>query len=45
MKKYVIAFCVFIGGLAVSQYFFGLDIESLIEGTLDYLGEILYGPG
>ena len=44
MKKYVVAICVLIGALAAAGYLFDLDIEALIEGTLNYLGEILDGP-
>jgi hypothetical protein len=44
MKKFVLPICIFIGGLAIAQFFFGLDIEGLIEGTIEYLGEIIDGP-
>ena len=45
MKKYILPLGLFIAGLAIAHFFFGLDVEGLIEGTLDYLGDILNGPG
>ena len=45
MKKLVIPVCLFAGGLAIAHYFFGLDVEGLVEGTLDFLSELLDGPG
>lgn len=44
MKKTIIALIVFSIGLAIAQYFFGVDIEGLAEGTLAFLAEILDGP-
>jgi len=45
MKKFMFPLIVFILGLAAAQYFFGVDIEGLAEGTIDFLAEILDGPG
>jgi len=45
MKKTIIALIVFSIGLAIAQYFFDVDVEGLAEGTLDFLSEILDGPG
>ncbi len=44
MKKLILPICIFIGGLAIAHYFFGLDVNGLIEGSIDYVGDILDGP-
>lgn len=45
MKKLVVpvALCAF--GLFIAYYFFGIDIESLTKGFIDFIAEILDGPG
>jgi len=45
MKKIILALCVFILGLAAAKFFFGVDIEELGEGFLEFITEILNGPG
>lgn len=45
MKKIIWALVVFGLGLAVAQFFFGVDIEGLTEGFIDFLSDILDGPG
>lgn len=45
MKKIIPPLCVFILGLAVAKFFFGVDIEGLAEGCIDFLTDIFDGPG
>ena len=45
MKKIILPLCVVILGLAVAKFFFGVDIKGLTEGFLDFLSDILDGPG
>ena len=45
MKKFIFPLCVVILGLAAAKYFFDVDIEGLVEGFLDFLADILDGPG
>lgn len=45
MKKFIFPLCVLILSLAAAKYFFGVDIEGLAEGFLDFLTGILDGPG
>jgi hypothetical protein len=45
MKKLIVPLTLFILGLFVAQYFFGIDIKGLTEGFVDFLVEILNGPG
>lgn len=45
MKKIFLPILIFIIGLFVAQYFFGVDVEGLIEGFLEFLREIFDGPG
>jgi len=45
MKKIFLPVVLFIIGLVVANIYFGLDIEKLIEGFLDFITEILDGPG
>ena len=45
MKKIILPLSAFIIGLAVAQYFFGVDVEGLAEGFIDFLADILDGPG
>ncbi len=45
MKKTIWALIIFILGLAVAQYFFGVDVERLLEGTINFLTNIFKGPG
>jgi hypothetical protein len=44
MKKLILPLCVFIFGLAVAHFFFGVDVEGLAEGFIDFLSDILDGP-
>jgi len=44
MKKIILPLCVFILGLAVAKFFFGVDVEGLAEGFIDFLLDILDGP-
>jgi len=44
MKKFILPLCVSIIALAVAKYFFGVDVEGLAEGFLDFLLDILDGP-
>jgi hypothetical protein len=32
-------------GLFIAYYFFGVDIEGLTEGFIDFLADLLDGPG
>ena len=45
MKKLILPLIVFFGGLSIAHYFFGLDIEGLIDGMFEFIGDILDGPG
>ena len=45
MKKIIFALIVFALGLAAAQFFFGVDIEGLTEGFIDFISDILDGPG
>ncbi len=45
MKKLILPLCVSILGLAVAKFFFDVDIEGLAEGFIDFLTDILNGPG
>jgi hypothetical protein len=45
MKKVILPLSVFIIGLAVANYFFGVDVEGLAEGFIDFLADLLDGPG
>jgi hypothetical protein len=45
MKKIIWALIIFVLGLAAAQYFFGVDVEGLTEGFIDFLSDLLDGPG
>ncbi|MDH3454914.1 MAG: hypothetical protein OEL80_07170 [Desulfuromonadales bacterium] len=45
MKKIILPLCVSILGLAVAKFFFGVDVEGLADGFIDFLADILNGPG
>ncbi len=45
MKKIILALCIFILGLAAAKIFFGVDVEGLFEGFIDFISGILDGPG
>lgn len=45
MKKIILPVVILILGLAVAQFFFGVDVEGLLEGFGEFLAEILDGPG
>lgn len=45
MKKIIFPLSVLILGLAVAKFFFGVDVEGLAEGFIDFLSDILNGPG
>ncbi len=45
MKKIIGAMIVFVLSLAATKFFFGVDIEGLTERLIDFLSEILDGPG
>ena len=45
MKKFILPLCLFIFGLAIAHFFFGVDVEGLAEGFIDFLSDILDGPG
>jgi hypothetical protein len=45
MKKIILPLCVSILGLAVAKFFFGVDVEGLADGFVDFLADILNGPG
>ena len=44
MKKLILPLCVFILGMAVAKFFFGVDVEGLAEGFIDFLSDLLDGP-
>ncbi len=43
MKKIALPVIVFVVGLVIAKLFFGVDVEGLTEGFLDFLGNILKG--
>jgi len=45
MKKLIVPIIICVFALFIAYYFFGVDIEGLTEGTIDFLAEILDGPG
>lgn len=45
MKKLIVPIIVCAFGLFIAYYFFDVDIEGLTEGSIDFLAEILDGPG
>ena len=45
MKKIILPLCIVILGLAVAKFFFGVDVEGLTEGFIEFLTDILDGPG
>ena len=44
MKKIIFPLCIFILGLAVAKFFFGVDVEGLAEGFVDFLANLFGGP-
>lgn len=46
MKKLFLPFIFLVAiALLVAKFFFNIDVEGLFEGFLDFLGELLDGPG
>ena len=45
MKKLILPLCVVILVVAVAKFFFGVDVEGLTEGFIDFLSDLLDGPG
>ena len=45
MKKFILPLVVAVLGLAVAKFFFGVDVEGLFEGFIDFLSDLLDGPG
>lgn len=45
MKKIIWPLILLAAGLAVAQFFFGVNVEELAEGFFDFLTGILDGPG
>lgn len=45
MKNLVLPLSLFILGLVVAQVFFDVDVKGLSKGFLDFLVDILDGPG
>lgn len=45
MKPITLPIALFIVALLIAKFFFGIDIEDLFEGFLDFVGGILKGPG
>lgn len=45
MKKIIWPIIIFILGLAAAQFFFGVDVEGLTDGFVDFLSDLLDGPG
>lgn len=45
MKKIIIPVTIAACGLFIAYYFFGVDVEGLTEGFIDFLSGILDGPG
>ena len=43
MKKIVLPIVIFVCGLVVAQFLFGVDIVGLTEGFIKFLGNILKG--
>ena len=44
MKQTIVALIVFFLGLVIAQYFFGVDVEKLVEGSINFLTDIFTGP-
>ena len=44
MKKIIFPLCVFIAGLIVAKVFFGVDVEGLTEGFIDFLSGLFVDP-
>jgi hypothetical protein len=45
MKKIIVPIIVCAFGLFIAYYFFDVDIEGLTEGFIDFLADLLDGPG
>ena len=45
MKKLIVPIIICAFGLFIAYYFFGVDIEGLTEGFIDFLTDLLDGPG
>ncbi len=45
MKPIALPIVLLLLALLIANLFFGVDVEALAEGFLDFLGDILDGPG
>jgi hypothetical protein len=45
MKKLMVPVIVSAFALFIAYYFFGVDVEGLTEGFIDFLTDLLDGPG
>lgn len=45
MKKFIVPIIIFACGLFIAYYFFGVDVEKLAEGFIEFLTDLLDGPG
>jgi hypothetical protein len=45
MKVIIWPVILFVAGLLIAHFFFGLNVERLLEGFGDFVAEILDGPG
>ena len=43
MKKYLLAIIVFAIGLAIADYYFGMDVEELLKGFSNFVLNIIKG--
>lgn len=45
MKKLIFPIVISAAGLFIASYFFGVDIKELAEGFIEFLTDLLDGPG
>ncbi len=45
MKKIIFPIGICVAGVFIASYFFGVDIEELTEGFIEFLMDLLDGPG
>lgn len=45
MKAILWPVILFVIGMLIAQFFFGVNVERLLEGFGDFIAEILDGPG
>lgn len=45
MKKMTLPIIILIIAIAIAHFFFKVDVEGFFKGFIDFLGELLDGPG